>query len=243
MGLIRYPAPPMKPRLDAIHAALREKASAERREHGKGYFPTSLELLGVAVPDLRAIAKHHAKELRAAPPAEVLSLVRALVDAGTMEGRQVAYELLAAHRAARAALDEKTVVALGKGNDNWASVDAYAMSVAGPAWREGVLQDATVLRWARSKALFERRTALSCTVPLNMRSRGGTGDAKRTLMVAELLAGDRAPLVEKALSWALRELAPWDPPAVERFLARHEPRLGKLVLREVRRQLETGRKR
>jgi 3-methyladenine DNA glycosylase AlkD len=79
-------------------------------------------------------------------------------------------------------------------------------------------------------------------VPLNLRSRGGTGEVGRTLEVCRRLAADSDDMVVKALSWALRELVVWDPEAVRRFLDTHHEVLAARVRREVRHKLETGRK-
>jgi 3-methyladenine DNA glycosylase AlkD len=79
-------------------------------------------------------------------------------------------------------------------------------------------------------------------VPLNLRSRGGTGDAGRTLDICRRLAADGDDMVVKALSWALRELVVWDPEAVRRFLDVNQDVLAARVRREVRSKLETGRK-
>jgi hypothetical protein len=49
-------------------------------------------------------------------------------------------------------------------------------------------------------------------------------------------------MVIKALSWALRELVPWDPDATRRFLADYEDTLAARVKREVRNKLNTGLK-
>ena len=75
-----------------------------------------------------------------------------------------------------------------------------------------------------------------------MKTRGGRGDTSRTLAVCEMLAGDCDDMVVKAMSWALRELAPWDPNAVERFLSDNGDRLAARVKREVRNKLMTGLK-
>jgi hypothetical protein len=73
-------------------------------------------------------------------------------------------------------------------------------------------------------------------------SRGGTGDAGRTLDLCGRLVDDRDDMVVKALSWALRALAPWDPAAVGDFLEANDARLAARVRREVRTKLATGRK-
>lgn len=125
---------------------------------------------------------------------------------------------------------------------SWYATDTFGPYVAGPAWLAGGVSDADVVRWATSPDLWWRRTALVATTFLNNKSRGGNGDARRTLMVAELLVDDREDMVVKAMSWALRMLVSWDAEAVRAFVAQHEHRLAARVKREVRTKLETGRK-
>jgi 3-methyladenine DNA glycosylase AlkD len=97
-------------------------------------------------------------------------------------------------------------------------------------------------RWAASPDRWWRQAALVSTVPLNLRSRGGTVNTERTLDICRQLAADGDDMVLKALSWALWELVVWDPQAVRRFLDEHDGVLAARVRREVRSKLETGRK-
>jgi 3-methyladenine DNA glycosylase AlkD len=222
--------------------ALRAAAVPERREHSAGYFPSDLEILGVPAPSIRAVLRPVARQLREAPRDEVLSVARALVRTDVHEARQLAWELIGGRPDVIARLDAAAVEALGRGNDNWATVDGFSVYVAGPAWREGRVRDGDVARWAEGGDRWWRRTALVSTVALNQRSRGGSGDAPRTLVVCGLLAHDRDPMVAKALSWALRALAGVDADGVRAFLGRHGEALHPAVRREVRAKLETGRK-
>jgi 3-methyladenine DNA glycosylase AlkD len=183
-----------------------------------------------------------AKRIREEEAGVVADLARRLVNAGTLEARQVAYELLGRREDALAGLGVRDVEGLGRGNDNWKSVDVFACEVAGPCWRDGLVTDAAVKRWARSIDRWWRRTALVCTVPLNMKSRGGSGDARRTLEVCAQCVDDRDDMVVKALSWALRELAARNARAVRGFLREHKNTLAARVTREVRNKLEKGRK-
>ncbi|MEO7994831.1 MAG: DNA alkylation repair protein, partial [bacterium] len=140
------------------------------------------------------------------------------------------------------ALDEPTLERLGTGNADWATVDAFACEIAGPAWVAGRLSDKRVLRWANSKDLWWRRTALAASTSLNKSSHGGQGDTRRTLMVCTPNVADREDMIVKALSWALRELTKFDAPAVEQFLKQHEDVLAARVKREVATKLRTGLK-
>ena len=225
-----------------IVARLRTLGTEERRNVMDGYAASAMEQLGVSVPDYRPVVKDVAREIRGADSGEVLDLARALIAGNTFEGRQAAYELLSGHETARSSLDQEAVIELGRGIDNWASVDTYAVLIAGIAWREDRVSDDTVHGWTRSDDRWWRRAALVCTVALNQKARGGTGDPDRTIEVCRRVVRDRDDMVAKALSWALRELSKREPERVRDFLDEHEAVLAKRVLREVRGKLTTGRK-
>ncbi len=214
----------------------------ERKAHGAGYFPTALEILGVPAPAIRRVLRPLARTLLDAPAEQVLQVARGLVATNVHEARQVAWELIGGRPDVVAGLDAAIVEALGAGNDNWATVDGFSLYVAGPAWRDGLVGDEDVARWAHAPDRWWRRTALVSTVARNLRSRGGRGDAGRTLAVCTMLATDAEPMVAKALSWALRALVSADEKAVRAFLARHGEALPALVRREVGNKLATGRK-
>jgi 3-methyladenine DNA glycosylase AlkD len=190
------------------------------------------------VQPVRAVRRAWSRRLRSAPAAGVAAVAMALVH----RQRWVAYELLYHHPGGLDSLGVEDVERLGQGMADWGSVDAFGCSVSGPAWRRGRIPDEALHRWAASPDRWWRRAALVSTVPLNLRSRGGTGDTGRTLDICRRLAADGDDMVVKALSWALRELVVWDPEAVRRFLDAHHDVLAARVRREVRNKLETGRK-
>jgi len=57
-----------------------------------------------------------------------------------------------------------------------------------------------------------------------------------------MLISDRDDMIVKAMSWALRRLGTVDPEAARSFVDRHKEQLASLIVREVGRKLETGRK-
>ncbi len=232
----------LEARAQRADRALRELGDEERRRVTTGYFPTSMEILGVSAPKMRGVLRIVLQDLKGEDPGRVLQMARLLRSAGTHEGRQMAFELLDRRKDVRALLGPRDVRELGDGNDNWASVDAFSVYVAGPVWREGQLADREILTWTRSTDLWWRRTALVATVALNMKSRGGTGDVRRTLMICTPLATDAVPMVAKGLSWALRALIAVDRAGVEAFLHEHGDDLPALVRREVGNKLRTGKK-
>ena len=190
---------------------------------------------------VRRVRRAFSKRLAKSPPTLILTLALSLTRSRAVP-RFFAYELIQHHREALRSLKAKSLEDLGSGNDSWGEVDTFACYLAGPAWRERQVSDALIQRWARSGDRWWRRAALVSTVPLNNKTRGGGGDADRTLMVCAMLIADRDDMVVKALSWALRELSKRDPEPVRKFLRKHDGVLAPRVVREVSNKLQTGLK-
>jgi 3-methyladenine DNA glycosylase AlkD len=191
------------------------------------------------VPKLRAIRRMVTAKLKTASGEDVRMIGGTLVRVGQ---RWMGYEVIAAHPEALSGITLKEIEALGEGMSTWDQVDTFGVLLAGEAWRAGAIADRDIKRWAASRDLWWRRAALVATTVLNGKTRGGKGDAKRTLMIAGMLVADQEDMVVKAMSWALRSLIPWDASAVERFLVKHDADLAARVKREVRNKLKTGLK-
>lgn len=230
------------PPVAEVVALLSRTVTPARSKLLTGYYETAMTCYGVPVPEIHRLARSLRDAVKSEEALAVLAYAQALVDTGSLDARQLGYELIGLHRPAQTGLNRQWLERLGAGNDNWRSVDTFAPECAGPAWRQGQITDATVKSWATSKDQWWQRTALVATVALNRKSAGATGDAPRTLMICTLLRDTRVPQLTRALSWAVRELILWDRDAVEAFLLEHEAVLPALVKREVRTQLRTGTK-
>ena len=215
----------------------------DRAVPGAGEIAAQLEALPERNAEaLRRVRRAISRQIEGEQPGVVLDLALALLGTGALGSHVIAYELILHHPTALSALRAADIERLGSSMQSWGEVDTFACYIAGRAWRMGRISDRLIARWARSTNRWWRRAALVSTVPLNVRAQGGDGDAPRTLAVCALLAEDRDPMVVKALSWALREVAVRDRDSVSVFLEGHEDRLAQRVLREVRNKLETGRK-
>jgi 3-methyladenine DNA glycosylase AlkD len=221
---------------------LEEVVDEERREWAKSYYPSSMRVMGVKVPDQRIVVKDLVKRLKGEEAAEIILLCKELVDMNIFECQQVAYEILEKMKKIRAELTFDDIMDLMKGLDNWVSVDTFSGYISGVAWREGTISDDVIMEWSRSDDRWVRRVALVSTLGLNQKARGGTGDVDRTLMVCEALKEDHDDMVVKAMSWALRELSKVDHDAASRFLEDNQEVLHKRVVRELSTKLRTGRK-
>jgi 3-methyladenine DNA glycosylase AlkD len=202
---------------------------------------SQLESLAVKnTPNVRGVRRSFSRALRREDGHVVLVVAHQL--RRCYGYRSVPYELILAHQNAFNLLDERELQELGRGLDSWWSVDSFARTLSGPAWLRGLIGDEVIVRWARSRDRWWRRAALVSTVALNVRSHGGMGDVPRTLEICELLVDDHDDMVEKALSWALRELVAHDAVAVSDFITGREGRLASRVKREVSNKLRTGLK-
>ena len=188
----------------------------------------------------RALLQKYTRMVRGAAPGFILALGRELLR--TYGYRWQTYELIWGHKGAFRMIGATELEEFGQGIDSWWSVDSFARTLAGPAWAQGQAPDALFQTWARSPVRWWRRAALVSTVAWNIRSQGGKGDVRRTLAVCRMLVNDHDDMVEKAMSWALRELVVHDPAAVRTFLEEHGAELGGRVKREVRHKLDTGLK-
>src|SRR5580700_2736430 len=195
---------------------------------------------GAATAELRGVRREFTHRLKDAAPHVVIEVANLLIEVPQTAYRFIAYELIHHHPAALSHLNAWQLEQLGRGISSWGAVDCFAVFLAGPVWRDRRVPNSLIHGWARSADRWWRRAALVSTVPLNNKSQGGEGDAYRTLQVCRILERDRDPMVCKALSWALRELAKRDPRAVRDYVASRKDALPAIVLREVTNKLRTG---
>ncbi len=223
-------------------AEMKFVADPDRREATKTMFPTSMEYLGVRTPEFRILIKEWWIEIKNWPPEKLIEFAKELVATSIFECNQLAFELLSKNKNALLLIKLKDLEELGKNMDNWATTDCFSVMISGWAWRENQITDSDVLNWLETGNLWWKRAAIVSTVALNLHSRGGKGNATKTLMICEKVINDREKLIVKALSWALRELSKSDKPAVERFMDKYDSQIASLARREIYTKLETGRK-
>jgi 3-methyladenine DNA glycosylase AlkD len=235
--------------MTAIREAVREVTEAlqmmgdhVRRAKMATYAPTAMEVAGVTGPQLKGVIRDLKQKYREWDARAWITFCVALVDTSVFECQVLAYELIGRSRNLLAALDKKDLDALAKNLDNWASVDSFAAGIYGVLWGRGVVTDEEIWRLLDSEDHWQRRVAVVSTVGLNLRSRGGTGDTPRTLLVCKAVAGDHHEMIQKALSWALRELSKRDRKAVAGFIEEYESQLARRVIREVNHKLNFGTK-
>jgi len=228
--------------LEEILEALSDLGSAERRKMSRVSFPTAQQVMGVTNPDIKALLKEIKAKYGSWSPRAWIDLCKALVATGIFECQVLAYEMIGRDRKLLFALEYRDLSELGQHLDNWASVDHFTVGIFGVLWGRGVVLDSHIEQLLKSDNFWDRRVAVVSTVALNLKSRGGRGDTPRTIAVCERVVDERQDMIQKALSWALRELSKRDREAVIAFMEQYKLRLSNRVLREVNHKLEFGTK-
>lgn len=232
----------MKDLIRDIIQSLEGFADARRIEFAKKSYPTQMKVIGVTVPHLKLVLKELRAITKSFTPEEKLHLSHQLIDQDIFECQQLAWEFLGKDKKVLNILTEKDIDLMAQNLDNWISVDYYAALIVGYAWRENKITTLKIKEYLISDDFWIRRIAVVATVALNQKARGGYGDSKRTLEICSMVVDDHHDMINKALSWALRELAKVDKKPVLEFIEKNKARLHKRVLREVTNKLSLGTK-
>lgn len=228
--------------VDEVMAVFRDLGDPGRVAKMQTYAPSTQKVLGVTNPQLKSVLKELKKLHVSWSPPEWIRFCKALVSTDVFECQVLAYELIGRNRKLLDSLIYKDLQDLWKNLDNWASVDHFAVGIYGVLWAKGVVKDEHIHALLRSENFWDRRVAVVSTVALNLKSRGGHGDTPRTLEVCSRVVDDHQEMIQKALSWALRELSKRDRESVLTFMKEHEHRLARRVVREVGHKLDFGTK-
>jgi 3-methyladenine DNA glycosylase AlkD len=215
------------PAIGSIRRDLRKVATPERARANRWFFKTGPgqygegdRFLGVALPQLRTIAR----EYRDMP----LKYVIALLKSDWHEERLLALLILVSQYARG---DERSRTAIHslylrhtRWINNWDLVDSSAAQIVGAHLEHGDRQ--VLRRLARSRIVWERRIAIIATYHYIRR-----GEFRDALAIAALLRNDQHDLVHKAVGWMLREIGNRDRRVEERFLQRYASRMPRTMLR------------
>lgn len=226
-----------------ILLTLEQFASEDRLAFMQRTCPTSMRMLGVTMPQLQTVLREARSISKTWDHDRIHAASLELVGCGVHEAHLLGLEWAAASKKHIGLYSADQLRAFNSHMDNWVSVDTYAVKLLGQGWRVGKIEDAEIHAFLNSPDLWQRRIGVVCTVALNLRSRGGTGDVERTLEVCKMAMHEREDMLVKAVSWALRQLIVHDVGAVQDFVIVHKDALHNRVLREVQTKLDTGTKR
>lgn len=225
----------------AVRAGLAAVADPARAAPMQAYMKSAMPFRGVPAPErtrlFRGLFDLHAQPERAVWAATV----RTLWDEAAYREERYAATALAGHRSARGWQDLETIdlyehmVVTGAW---WDHVDELASRRVGPILRAHPVEMAALLRrWAVDDDRWRRRTAIIA----QLGSKESTDVALLDdVLTANLLDGPPVTqdfFIGKAVGWALRQHARFDPGWVREFVATNRERLSPLSYREATKHL------
>jgi 3-methyladenine DNA glycosylase AlkD len=223
------------PLISAIRAGLAEAGDPVRARGAQAYMKSAMPFHGVAVPEVRHLAR---AQLAAHPLADRQAwhdTVVELWDGAThREERYAALALVRSRQAAAyqdlAALSlYRHLVVTGAW---WDLVDELAHAVGAVLRAVGPPAAAVIRTWSRDDDPWLRRVAILCQL-------GARADTDTELLsdCIEPNLGDRAFFIRKAIGWALRDLARADPAWVAAYVQAAGDRMSPLSRREATKHL------
>jgi len=220
--------------LEVVSGRLRGLADLERARQSAVFLQTQPggygegdRLLGIAVPQVRAVVK----EFREADPHDALPLVRSAWHEERLCGYLLwleAWMRAASLRRADEGLQVELVELLWantSGLDNWDLVDSIAPTLPG-RWLLEHPDPARIDALVRSGRVWDRRLAVLAEFAA---VRIGRHDGM--LALCERLLGDRHDLMHKACGWMLREVGNRDLASLRHFLSQHSTVMPRTMLR------------
>lgn len=214
--------------------ALARLADAGKAGEMRAYMREQFDFLGVQTPARRAALAALGRV--GFDAAGALRAAEQLWRLPAREYRYAAVDLLARHAPVLKPEHVPRLLRLAQREAWWDTVDGLA----------GVVGDVLLLARStqpdvqqlmdealRHKSLWVRRIAMLHQLGWKLQT-----DTGRLYAYAEKLAPEQDFFIRKAIGWALRDYARWDPQGVERFVACHAGRLSSLSTREALRGLK-----
>jgi 3-methyladenine DNA glycosylase AlkD len=213
--------------ISEIKKELRRNSNKKKAQILQSFFKTAPGqygygdiFIGVTVPKIREIARKY--------EAASLENIHTLLKSAIHEERLFALIILVSKFKKANESGKKDIYRFylenTTGINNWDLVDLTAPQIVGNFLAN---TDKKILyRLAKSTSLWERRISIVST--FNFIRNNYFRD---TLKIAELLLADKEELIHKACGWMLREVSKRDKNLIKDFLAKHNHRIPRVMLR------------
>lgn len=221
--------------VDAVVAALTPMADPVKAPQMKAYMKDVAPFLGIQTPVRRRAVQTATRPFGQPPAQAALALsARALFARPEREFAYAACDLIAKNIVvcdAEFLIDP--VEELLTTASWWDTVDSLGSGAVSPLCRHFPESRSVVLRWSASPDIWLVRAAIQ-----HQRGWKHETDVPFVLSLCAAHAHESEFFVQKAIGWALRDIARLDPKAAEEFCAAH-PGLTRVATREAERGLAT----
>lgn len=217
----------------AIEERLRRLANPERAAPMRAYLLGQFAFLGLPAPIRRAAVQ----DLVAHPPSDAEAVLATAAQLWRLPEREFRYVAIDALRRHRRLLGPEHLPAIKRlllADPWWETVDGLAAVVGAIVRDQSRIAGArsTMDDWVADASMWVRRVAM-----LHQLGWRFDTDQPRLATYALSLANEEDFFIRKAIGWALRDYARWNPGFVQDFVACHRDRLSSLTVREACRKL------
>lgn len=224
-----------------LYQILKPLENVERQNFMADTAPTSKQVLGLSMPELRATLKPIFSDLKKTPALAKESLM-SWIQSNNFELCLAAFLYLDTDKKLVKALSKGEVLSLNQGLDNWVLIDYYGTIVTGFAWKHDILSFSDIEKWLYSENPWERRLAITSCLGLDRGSKTYTKSSPYIEQVCFQLAQETDHMIYQAISWVLRFHISRDRGFVEEFMAKNGHKFHPKVQKEVATKLNTGKK-
>ncbi|QGZ42412.1 3-methyladenine DNA glycosylase AlkD [Pseudoduganella flava] len=219
--------------VDHVRGALQPLADPEQARRMSDYLRGQFPFLGIPTPQRRAAIGKIGADL---DQPTLLDAAERLWDLPQREYKYAAADMLAGAARRLDADALAPLIALAQREPWWDTVDALA-GVVGTIVRRQRAADPRAVQ-AMDDALLHPSLWVRRIAMLHQRGWRLETDEARLFRYALALANEEDFFLRKAIGWALRDYARWNPPAFAAFLAEHRGRFAPLTVREASRHME-----
>lgn len=220
-----------------IRSSLQLNANPEHASAMRAYMRDQFDFLGIKTPLRRKllaqVVKPIGKSKFSAP--EVLQLADLLWQLPQREYQYIAVDLLAQHKKILRLQDVSALIQLAQKKSWWDSVDGLAAVIGDIVFLTRAhsldAQD-TMDQALHHSSMWVRRIAMTHQLGWRLQT-----DTARLFSYALQLAAEEDFFIRKAIGWALRDYARWQPDQVRDFVTAHQIHFSALSVREALKHL------
>jgi 3-methyladenine DNA glycosylase AlkD len=219
---------------DAVKLILKELrglSKSERKEKIAEYLKTSsLDFIGVELPDIHMTVK---KNIKGLDVAELPEIMKGLWKLETFETRLAAIDVLKDYSkkgSIETALDfaDRWI----DDADTWAISDPLCSPCIGSLILRDVKVEDTLRSWRTSDNFWRRRASVLPYLHLALKTQYKPEFNDKILKAVTPHISDEEFFVGKAAGWVLRELSKRDPKLVKKYFEKNRDKMTNLVIRE-----------
>jgi 3-methyladenine DNA glycosylase AlkD len=216
---------------EKIQQVLKSKSNPLRKEKIAEYLKTSsLEFIGVELPDIHATVSIHTKGLSTE---DLPELMRALWKIKAFETRVAAIDVLKQYAKRGDVLSALNIADNWIDDaDTWGLTDPLCSPTIGILLLRDPAIEGTLASWRSSENFWRRRCSVLPYLYLSLKAQYKPEYGSKILDAVTPHISDQEFFVGKAAGWILRELSKRDPILVNRYFKDHQDKMTKLVIRE-----------